>query len=88
MLFNILMYMKYKATYTRRILSMMYFPDCDPQKAVRRLTREIRHCVELYEILTAKGRNFDKKKFLTIREVKLIEEYLGEPICEIDDVLL
>ena len=40
--------MKYKATYTRRILSMMYFPDCDPQKAVRRLTREIRHCVELY----------------------------------------
>lgn len=28
--------MKLKATYTRRILAMMYFPDCKPANAVRR----------------------------------------------------
>ena len=49
--------MKLKATYTRRILAMMYFPD------------------------------FDRKQILTIREVKLIEEFLGEPACSIEDVL-
>ena len=38
--------MKLKATYTRRILAMMYFPDCEPQNAVRRLTSEIKRCVE------------------------------------------
>lgn len=79
--------MKLKATYTRRTLAMMYFPDCEPQNAVRRLTSEIRRCVELYELLTARGRNFDRKQILTIREVKLIEEYLGEPLCSIDEVL-
>ena len=52
--------MKLKATYTRRILAMMYFPDCEPANAVRRLTSEIKRCVELYELLTAKGRNFDR----------------------------
>lgn len=28
--------MKLKATYTRRILAMMYLPDCEPANAVRR----------------------------------------------------
>lgn len=28
--------MKLKATYTRRILAMMYFPDCEPANAMRR----------------------------------------------------
>lgn len=28
--------MKLKATYTRRILAMMYFPDCEPANTVRR----------------------------------------------------
>lgn len=65
--------MKLKATYTRRILAKMYFPDCEPQNAVRRLTSEIKRCVELYELLTAKGKRFDNKQILTIREVKLIE---------------
>lgn len=81
------MCMKLKATYTRRILAMMYFPDCEPQNAVRRLTGEIKRCVELYELLTAKGKRFDNKQILTIREVKLIEEFLGEPACSIEDVL-
>ena len=41
--------MKLKVTYTRRILAKMYFPDCEPQNAVHRLTSEIKRCVELYE---------------------------------------
>lgn len=80
--------MKLKATYTRRILAMMYFPDCEPENAVRRLTSEIKRCVELYELLTAKGKRFDKKQILTIREVKLIEEYLGEPVRTLEEVLV
>jgi hypothetical protein len=80
--------MKLKATYTRRILAMMYFPDSEPQNAVRRLTSEIKRCVELYELLTVKGKRFDNKQILTIREVKLIEEYLGEPVYSIEEVLV
>lgn len=80
--------MKLKATYTRRILAMMYFPDSESQNAVRRLTGEIKRCTELYELLTAKGKRFDNKQILTIREVKLIEEYLGEPVYSIEEVLV
>lgn len=80
--------MKLKATYTRRILAMMYFPDCEPQNAVRRLTSEIKRCTELYDLLTAKGKRFDNKQILTIREVKLIEEYLGKPVYSIEEVLV
>lgn len=76
-----------KASYTRRILAMMYFPDCEPQNAVRRLTGEIKRCTELYELLNARGRNFDRKQILTIREVKLIEEFLGEPACSLEEAL-
>ena len=36
LLYNIIRYMKLKATYTRRILAMMYFPDCEPANAVCR----------------------------------------------------
>ena len=82
------MYMKLKATYTRRILATMYFPDCEPQNAVRRLTGEIKRCTELYELLTAGGKNFDRKQILTVREVRLIEEFLGEPVCSIEDAFL
>ncbi len=80
--------MKLRTTYTRRILAMMYFPDSEPQNAVRRLTSEIKRCVELYELLTANGKRFDNKQILTIREVKLIEEYLGEPVYSIEEVLV
>ena len=80
--------MKLKATYTRRILAMMYFPDCEPQNAVRCLSSEIKRCTELYELLTANSKRFDRKQILTIREVKLIEEYLGEPVYSIEEVLV
>ena len=29
--------MKLKATYTRRILAMMYFPDCEPANALLKM---------------------------------------------------
>ena len=86
--YNIIRCMKLKATYTRRILAMMYFPDCEPANAVRRLTSEIKRCVELYALLTANGKSFDRKQILTIREVKLIEEYLGEPVYSVEEVLV
>ena len=66
-------------SYTRRSLAMAYFPDATPQQAVRRLTHWIRNCRELYEKLNHNGRMFDKKQILTVREAKLIMEYLGEP---------
>ena len=73
--------MNYNKTfsYTRRSLAMAYFPDATPQQAVRRLTHWIRNCHELYEKLNHNGRMFDKKQILTVREAKLIMEYLGEP---------
>lgn len=74
--------MRYQATYTRRILAKMYFPECDTQNAVRRLTSEIKRCKDLYEELTKNGKAFDRRQILTIREVRLIKEYLGDPECE------
>ncbi|MDO4165163.1 MAG: DUF4248 domain-containing protein [Bacteroides sp.] len=65
--------------HTRRTLAILYFPDATPSQAVRRLTRWIKHCKPLYEQLTANGHTFDKRQNLTIREVRLIMEYLGEP---------
>ena len=63
-------------------------PGEDVFPGLRRLTSEIKRCVELYELLTAKGKRFDNKQILTIREVKLIEEYLGEPVYSIEEVLV
>lgn len=71
--------MKYQASYTRRILAKMYFPECDTQNAVRRLTSEIKRCKDLYAELTQNGKTFDHRQILTIREVRLIKEYLGDP---------
>ena len=71
--------MKFKASYTRRILAKMYFPECDTQNAVRRLTSEIKRCTELYEELTKHGKSFDHRQILTIQEVRLIKDFLGDP---------
>lgn len=66
-------------SYTRRSLALMYFPQSAPRKAVRRLTEWIKRCRPLHERLTEDGRQFDHRRNLTIREVRLIFEYLGEP---------
>ena len=76
-----LMYYRFKTLFimTRRELALQYFPGTDPKRAVRRLTAWIRGCDELYARLTANGQTFDRRHPLTIREVKLIYYYLGEP---------
>lgn len=66
-------------TYTRRSLACQYFPDAEPEQAVRRLTSWIRRCRPLYAELTRDGTPFDKRRYLTVREARLIMEYLGEP---------
>ena len=50
-------------TYTRRSLACQYFRRCRP----------------LYAELTRGGTPFDKRRYLTVREARLIMEYLGEP---------
>ena len=65
--------------YTRRSLACRYFPDLEPEQAVRRLTSWIRRCRPLYAELTRGGIPFDKRRNLTVREARLIMEYLGEP---------
>ncbi len=64
---------------TRRALAAAYFPDTDPDEAVRRLRLWIRRCKPLYSRLTQGGSSFDRRKLFTVREVRLIMEYLGEP---------
>ena len=66
-------------TYTRRSLACQYFPDAEPEQAVRRLTSWIRRCRPLYAELTRDGTPFDKRRYLTVREARLIMEYLVEP---------
>ncbi|WP_235847368.1 DUF4248 domain-containing protein [Mediterranea massiliensis] len=66
-------------TYTRRSLACQYFPDAEPEQAVRRLPSWIRRCRPLYAELTRGGTPFDKRRNLTVREARLILEYLGEP---------
>ena len=66
-------------SYTRRSLAQMYFPELGGEQAVRRLTGWIKRCRPLYEELTCNGRLFDKRQILTVREARLIMEYLGEP---------
>ncbi len=64
---------------TRRALAAAYFPDTDPVEAVRRLRRWIRRCRPLYRQLTQENASFDGRQLFTVREVRLIMEYLGEP---------
>ncbi len=68
--------MRLNSSYTRRSLAMLYFPDCEPRNAVRRLTGIIMRCTDLYEQLTRYS-SFDKRQNLTIRETRLIVDYLG-----------
>lgn len=67
------------ATYTRRSLALMYFPDMEGKQAVRRLTYWIKLCKPLYEELTANDQKFNRRRYLTLREVRLIMKHLGEP---------
>ena len=65
--------MRLNSSYTRRSLAMLYFPDCEPRNAVRRLTGMIKRCTDLYEQLI-RCFLFDKSKIL--RFVKLASSWI------------
>ena len=65
--------MRLNSSYTRRSLAMLYFPDCEPRNAVRRLTEMIKRCTDLYEQLTHYS-SFDKSKIL--RFAKLASSWI------------
>ncbi len=54
------------------------------KKEVRRMKGMIKRCTELYEQLT-RCSSFDKRQNLTIRETRLIVDYLGLPEGCFDD---
>lgn len=63
----------------RRDLAIMYFPDKSPVEAVRSLRRWIDHCPALVAALDDTGLPHKKKQNLTVRQVRLIMEYIGDP---------
>ena len=65
-------------SYSKSELAMLYFPDADSHTATIRLMRWIRRCPELRDRLA--GCHSSKfAKFFTAKEVRLIQEYMGEP---------
>ena len=65
--------MRLNSSYTRRSLAMLYFPDCEPRNAVRRLTGMIKQSTDLYEQLI-RCFLFDKSKIS--RFVKLASSWI------------
>jgi hypothetical protein len=64
--------------YTKKELSLMYFPNSNPRTAVNHLMAWIRRCTPLWAQLQATGYEANSKSF-TPRQVKAIVEELGEP---------
>ncbi len=62
----------------RRDLALQYFPDKSPVEAVRSLRRWISNCPALIAALSEAGVT-SRKKDLTIRQVRIIMHYLGDP---------
>ena len=65
-------------SYTKKELSLMYFPDSIPTTAVKHLMGWIKRCTPLMDELQAMGYHTSNKTF-TQRQVKAIVEQLGEP---------
>ena len=63
----------------RRDLALLYFPNSKPRIAVKALLRWIDNCPDLLEALDALNVPFRHKQNLTVTQVRLIMEYLGEP---------
>ena len=63
----------------RRFLALQYFPDRKPVEAVRSLRRWIDNCPDLVSALRNLRCDYKNKKNLTIRQVRLIMDYLGDP---------
>lgn len=66
--------------YGKSELAALYFPGEDTRRAVKKLTRWVKHCEPLLQELNKDGCMYaPKMKNYTAREVKLIVLYLGEP---------
>ena len=57
----------------------MYFPDRKPVEAVRLLRRWIDNCPDLVVALRELNIDYKNKRDLTIRQVRLIMYFLGDP---------
>lgn len=66
-------------TMTRRELALQYFPGKPPVEAVRNLRRWIARCPDLVGALRALDQPYLKSKNLTVRQVRIIKYYLGDP---------
>lgn len=64
---------------TRRELALEYFPEKPPVEAVRNLRRWIARCPDLVGELNALHLPYLKSKNLTVRQVRIIKYYLGDP---------
>ena len=64
--------------YTKRELAMLYFPKVSPKVATNKLARWIRRSDELSRLLTEAGYK-PANKFFTVRQLRIIYAFLGEP---------
>ena len=65
---------------TKIDIAREYFPHASTnENAVRNLRRAIRRCPDLDRALSKGSQNYWYSKTLTVRQVRLIYEYLGEP---------
>lgn len=63
----------------RRDLATLYFPNSKPRIAVKALLRWIDNCPDLLDALEELNVPFRHKQNLTVTQVRLIMEYLGDP---------
>lgn len=63
----------------RRDLATLYFPDRKPREAVRSLLGWIKKCPDLVSALDELGMPYRKMRELSVKQVRLIKEYLGDP---------
>ena len=63
----------------RRDLALLYFPNSKPGIAVKALLRWTDNCPDLLEALEEFNVPFRHKQNLTVTQVRLIMEFLGEP---------
>ncbi|MCI6198108.1 MAG: DUF4248 domain-containing protein [Prevotella sp.] len=67
----------------RRDLAKMYFPEMSDVEAVRSLRRWIEGCPKLMSALEELSMPFKKSRNLSARQVRIIMEYLGDPLNSI-----
>ena len=67
-----------RGSLSKQELALLYNPKCSPRSAVGTLRRWIARCAPLRKELLKTGYS-KKQHILSVQQVKLIMEYLGEP---------